>query len=94
MQIINSCHFILQRGGIKLNANHIIPASLWTHLVQSAVSVGQVEGFQAVGLTQEVVEMLNVRQNMQSQKREDEDLLNNIRVVAEATSLIIQTIVG
>lgn len=79
---------------MKLNSNHIIPASLRTHLVQSAVSVGQVEGFQAVGLTQEVVEMLNVRQNTQSKKREDEDLLNKIRVAAKTTSLIIQSIIG
>lgn len=34
---------------------------LLTHLVQQAVSVGEVEGLQAVGLTQEVVEMLNAK---------------------------------
>lgn len=34
-----------------------------THLVQWAVGVGEVKGRQAVGLTQEVVEMLNVKHN-------------------------------
>lgn len=32
-----------------------------THMVQWAVSVGEVKSFQAVGLTQEVVEMLKVK---------------------------------
>lgn len=35
-----------------------------THQVQWAVSVGEVKGSQAVGLTQEVVEMLNIKQNI------------------------------
>lgn len=34
-------------------------ARLRTHLVQRAVAVGEVQGFQVVGLTQEVVEMLS-----------------------------------
>lgn len=34
---------------------------LWTHLVQWTVSVGEVKGCQAVGLTKEIVEMLQKR---------------------------------
>lgn len=42
-----------------------------THLVQQAVSVGEVEGLQAVGLTQEVVEMLNAKRNIRLRARRD-----------------------
>lgn len=35
-----------------------LSAALVTHMVQWAVSVGEIKSFQAVGLTQEVVEML------------------------------------
>lgn len=38
-----------------------LSAALVTHVVQWAVSVGEVKSFQAVGLTQEVVEMLKVK---------------------------------
>lgn len=34
---------------------------LVTHMIQRAVSVGEVKSFQAVGLTQKVVEMLKVK---------------------------------
>lgn len=40
-----------------------LPAVLVTHMIQRAVSVGEVKSFQAVGLTQKVVEMLKVKQN-------------------------------
>lgn len=44
-----------------LSVNTRQAVCLLTHLVQQAVSVGEVEGLQAVGLTQEVVEMLNAK---------------------------------
>lgn len=47
----------------------VISVFLLTHLVQWAVSVGEVKGFQAVGLTQEVVEMLNAKQNIRHRVR-------------------------
>lgn len=39
-----------------------------THLVQWAVSVGEVKGCQAVGLTKEVIEMLQTKHETKGDK--------------------------
>lgn len=54
-----------------LSVNTRQAVCLLTHLVQQAVSVGEVQGLQAVGLTQEVVEMLNAKWNIRRRARQD-----------------------
>lgn len=56
-----SCGFLLLFLIPCEHKQETLSAALMTHMVQWAVGVGEVKSFQAVGLTQEVVEMLKVK---------------------------------